>query len=374
MYSVIAMYDDLSTAQDVIQKLRDNGFGQQDIHLATYDSRAQRREPGGFFESLSRLFGGQPEEIPGTPKNVVGEITSWGVPEGDAQQYAEAVRRGATMVLVNTDDDRSDDARDIMDSAGPIDIQERAGQWQQQGWQGYDTNARPFSQSDIERERGRYAQGIQAGDETTLPVIEEELQVGKREVRRGGTRLYTRVTEHPVEETVNLRDETVSVDRRPADRPASPEDLNAFQEGTFEVTETDEEAVVGKQARVVEEVTIRKDVEQQPHTVRDTVRRTEVEAQDMGAGTRDTDFDTYEPEFRNHYQTTYSNQGYDYNQLQPAYRYGYDLGTSDQYRGRDWNEIGPRVRRDWEQNHPGDAWDEFEGAVRVGWLAATNRG
>ena len=46
------------------------------------------------------------------------------------------------------------------------------------------------------------------------------------------------------------------------------------------MTETDEEAVVAKTARVVEEVVIRKDVTEEAHTVRDTVRRTEIEVED----------------------------------------------------------------------------------------------
>ncbi len=102
------------------------------------------------------------------------------------------------------------------------------------------------------------------------------------------------VEETPVEEQVNLREETVRVDRRPVDRPVSDADTAAFQEGTFEVRETDEEAIVDKQARVVEEVVIDKDVEERTETIRDTVRRTDVDVEDLsdrtvGSEYRDTD-------------------------------------------------------------------------------------
>jgi uncharacterized protein (TIGR02271 family) len=112
-----------------------------------------------------------------------------------------------------------------------------------------------------------------------IPVTEEQLQVGKRTVQRGGVRVRTYVVETPVEEPVRLRDETVRVERRAIhpDRPASEAD---FQERTVEVTETDEEAVVAKSARVTEEVVISKDVQERTEPVRETVRRTEVEVDD----------------------------------------------------------------------------------------------
>jgi uncharacterized protein (TIGR02271 family) len=84
------------------------------------------------------------------------------------------------------------------------------------------------------------------------------------------------VVERPVEEQVRLRQEHVDVERRPVNRPVTGSE-NLFQDRTIEATERDEEAVVSKQARVVEEVVVRKDVTEEVENVRDTVRRTEVE-------------------------------------------------------------------------------------------------
>lgn len=50
--------------------------------------------------------------------------------------------------------------------------------------------------------------------ETTIPVLEEELQVGKH-AAEGEVRVHTTVTEQPVEEQVHLREERVAVERRP---------------------------------------------------------------------------------------------------------------------------------------------------------------
>jgi len=122
----------------------------------------------------------------------------------------------------------------------------------------------------------------QAG-EIKVPIVEEELRVGKREVEGGGVRVNTRVEEVPVNEQVTLRDETVDVHRKPVDREVTDTDINNFQEGTFEVRERDEEAIVAKQARVVEEVHIKKNVEERTENIQDTVRRTDVDVQELGA-------------------------------------------------------------------------------------------
>ncbi|HEY1403883.1 MAG TPA: YsnF/AvaK domain-containing protein, partial [Pyrinomonadaceae bacterium] len=104
--------------------------------------------------------------------------------------------------------------------------------------------------------------------------------VGKREVERGGVRVESRVEERPVTEEVHLREERVHVERRPVDRPVTNAD-EAFREGTLEVTERAEEAVVAKTAHVVEEVVVGKQVEEHTETVHDTLRRTDVDVQEV---------------------------------------------------------------------------------------------
>jgi uncharacterized protein (TIGR02271 family) len=192
--------------------------------------------------------------------------------------------------------------------------------------------------------------------------------VRTREVERGGVRVYSHVTEQPVEQEVHLRDERVTVERRPVDRPATERDFAAFKEGTIEVTETDEEPIVAKEARVVEEVVIDKDVREHTETIRDTVRRTEVEVEAIGKEStpRTRDFSTYEHEFRSHYDTAFAQRGSPYDRWAPAYRYGYDVATDPRYRDRDWAAIETDARRDWEQRHRG-TWEEFKEAIRYGW-------
>jgi hypothetical protein len=160
------------------------------------------------------------------------------------------------------------------------------------------------------------------------------------------------------------------------DRPATEADVAAATERTVEVTETDEEAVARKQARVVEEVVVRKDVEEHTDTVRDTVRRTEVEVEPVGAeATREArGFETYETDFRHHYTTTFASggQGQAYERWASGYRYGYELASDSRYAGRDWTAIEPEARRGWEAQQKG-TWEEFKDTVRYAWEQVRGR-
>ena len=119
-----------------------------------------------------------------------------------------------------------------------------------------------------------------ADGEIVVPVVEEELEVGKRQVQSGGARIHTNVIETPVEQSVHLREEHVTVDRHAVDRPVTAADT-AFKDQNYEVTETDEVPVVSKTARVVEEVVIGKTATDHTETVRDSVRRTDVEVEEL---------------------------------------------------------------------------------------------
>ena len=190
--------------------------------------------------------------------------------------------------------------------------------------------------------------------EARIPVIEEELQVGKREVEKGGVRVTSQVTEVPVQEQVNLREEHVTVDRRPVDRPATEADLRAAQGGVLEVTETAEEAVVAKQARVVEEIVVGKETSQHTETVQGTVLHTDVDVQQL------------DREFRSNYQTAHANRGGNYDQYAPAYRFGYELANDRRYANSDWNAVEADARRSWSSQN-GGRWDDFKEAVKYGW-------
>jgi uncharacterized protein (TIGR02271 family) len=121
---------------------------------------------------------------------------------------------------------------------------------------------------------------------TAIPVVEEQINVGKREVRGGGVRVETRTSERPVEASVDLREEHVRVERHAVDRPATAADVSQAARGaTVEVTSKKEVPVVEKAARVVEEVVVDKRVEERKQTVTGTVKRTDVRVEELDADT-----------------------------------------------------------------------------------------
>jgi uncharacterized protein (TIGR02271 family) len=296
--------------------------------------------------------------------------------EREVGHYAEAVRRGAAVVKVDVDDDaRLDEVRDALQSAGAVDIDERVESWRAEGWSDDDlatpSTAAAATNATLDRDRTTLGESS-VGDterlratgktEDVIPVVREELQVGKRAVNTGGVRVYSRTVETPVNESVQLREEHAQVERRPVDRPATAADLADLKDRTIEVRETAEQAVVQKTARVVEEVRVGKTVEQRTEQVRDTVRSTEVEVENL-AGGRSFDSDYY----RRDWQSNFASLGGTYEDYEPAYRYGYSLRDDARYAGRDWDAIEADARRDWETRYPGSAWERMKAAVRRGW-------
>jgi uncharacterized protein (TIGR02271 family) len=302
---------------------------------------------------------------------IIGALVDLGIPEESAHIYAESVRRGNVLVAAQVEDMRVEEATRIMERPGLIDIEREAESWRASGWSRFDTGDGSTDRT-IERQRTPTTRTNFANDvnDETIEVVEEEMTVGKRAVETGGVRVSSHVREVPVEEEVHLRQEHVQVERRPVNRPATPADMNAFRDETIEVSETQEQAVIGKEARVVEEVHVRKDVEEHTEKVRDNVRRTEVEVEQLGrsgrAGNGFATYEAYDPDFRTHYTTKYGNMGGTFERYQPAYRYGYTLATDERYRGRNWNEIEPEVHRAWNTQNQG-TWEDFKDAVRYSW-------
>jgi uncharacterized protein (TIGR02271 family) len=121
--------------------------------------------------------------------------------------------------------------------------------------------------------------------EERVPLVEEELRIGTREVARGGARVRTRVEEVPVAQDIELMSEVVRVASRPASRPVSEQELEAgglLRDRVIEIAQVREEAVVSKQVVVREEIVVSKTTERRVEQIHDTVRRTVVETEELG--------------------------------------------------------------------------------------------
>ena len=274
--TVIGLYDDATAAYEKIDDLLRVGIRKDQLSLAVSDETAQKAPVPRAGTDLTGPLGAGHE----SQRTLVDDLTRIGVPQNEAEAYAEGVRRGGALLAIHADDQAADRATEIMQHPSVIDLEDRTARWQESGWAGYQPGAAPYTAEEAARERQTYATAPAArGTEEKIPVVEEDVHVGKREVPRGRVRVHSHVVETPVEETVRLRDEEAHVERHATDRPVRPGD-EAFRDRTVEVTETDEEAMVNKEARVVEEVAVSKEAKEREETVRDTVRRTEVDVED----------------------------------------------------------------------------------------------
>ena len=246
---IVGLFDDRSDADSVVKELKDAGFSGGDIHTDHHGDAGR-----GFVDKL----------------------TDHGVPDKHAHYYAEGVRRGGSLVRVESDDDHYQKALTIMKSHGAVDINKRASYYEKQGFQSHDEDAAHYSQDEVRADRERYD-----NEKGTLDVIEEEVHVGKEKVDTGGVRIFTRVTETPVEKDVNLREEHVDVERHKVDRPANAADIDSMKEGDITVRETAERAVVSKEARVTEEVEVNKRVDEHTEHISETERKRDVEVEKL---------------------------------------------------------------------------------------------
>ncbi|WP_254368070.1 YsnF/AvaK domain-containing protein [Paracoccus sp. Z118] len=251
--SLTAMFDTRADADRAVQRLKEAGIadvvltGEENGGYSVETAPSVTDRDRGFFESIGDFF----------------------FPDEDRYTYAEGLNRGGFLITVsNVPSALYDRALDILDDEGAVDLDARENEWRAQGWTGYEGSA--------------YAAGAGAAAATAttdehIDVVEERINIAKRETDAGRVRVRSYVREIPVEEDVTLRSETVNIERRPVDRAAG---ADAFEEQTLEAREYRETPVVSKEARVVEEIDLNKNVDTRTETVRDTVRKTEVEIDD----------------------------------------------------------------------------------------------
>jgi uncharacterized protein (TIGR02271 family) len=227
---------------------------------------------------------------------LIGGLTEWGMSDEEAHGYAEGVRRGGTLVTARVEDAQIDTAVQILDADGTVDMNERTQGWRREGWQGtFGMGDRPTGTDSLagaaggrpvteSQQRGMPQSGT-SRTEGSIPIVEEQLNVGKRKVTSGRVRVHTRVTSQPAEASVRLHDEKVRIERTPVNQPLTGAGMP--QERTIEEIETREVPVVEKSGRVVEEVRVTKQGRDHTETIRDNVKKTEVEVED----TRGTEAD-----------------------------------------------------------------------------------
>jgi hypothetical protein len=292
--TVVGVFDRYESARHAATLLQDSGFGADAVHVtdATSDDAALAPEHGsrGMMETIRSFFA----EVFGSGRDSDDHIS----------EYAEAVRRGGAVVKVDVEDEpRVDMARQVLQAAGAVNIDERAAEWREQGWSGR------MDEDEFERTRDDGALGTHAS-------------AGSSSVPSDAGTIGMPASATPGTARSGTRSDTAARGLGAAGDEAIPE--------------VREELAVGQRTQSGGGVRV------YPHT-------------DSGA------------RFRDDWERNYGALGGSYEDYEPAYRYGDALSGDSRYAGRRWDDIEPDVRSDWERQYPGSAWERFKAAVRHGW-------
>jgi uncharacterized protein (TIGR02271 family) len=253
---VVTLFDTADHAQAAKANLQHAGFDADNISIVSGQelprSANALREPGLWH----RLFGGDIEEH-------------------EATVYAKAVESGGVVLTLRAATDDVPKAMGILNQHNLVDVKDRAVDVGIISKASAATIAAPAA---VVAAMPAKPVVSDLGKDQVLRLAEEHLEVGKRLVEQGTTRIRRFVTEKPVEARVTLHEEHAEVVRRAISDPNYVKDID-WSDSTIEVLETSEQAVVSKSARIAEEVVVGKTGSDRVETVRDTVRRQQVEVE-----------------------------------------------------------------------------------------------
>lgn len=312
MQTVVGLFRSVSEANQVRQALINQGYNGGDVTVidqsesdyqsgnygaSDYSSNSFGTGAGSGVSGLTGDNAGITGEGRSTSANYGGTATATGTQETGVgakikhffeglsghdehthNQYTQGVSGGGALVAVKVNENEVDRAAEVLRQNGASDIEGDDASSYNAG----STTRTGASDYSATGTTGRTGDANVVGEQV-IPVVQEELVVGKRQVERGGVRVYAHVVSEAVSESVNLHDERVLVDRRAVDRPATDADFT--NAGPIEVRAMGEEAVVGKTGRVVEEVVVGKTASDRTETVQDSVRHTEVDVEPVSADT-----------------------------------------------------------------------------------------
>jgi uncharacterized membrane protein len=193
--TVVALFDDFATSQRVVEDLVDARYSRDDISLVANDAAGEYTQyvgvenmtagQGAGFGAIigtltglgvalipgvgpvlaagplaAALFAGVGAAVGAATGGLVAGLVDLGVPEDDAEYYAEGVRRGGTLVIVHTTPAAAQRVEDIFNLHDPVNIEHRTDEYRKAGWSGYDSTAQPYTPDQVTEERQRYRAGL----------------------------------------------------------------------------------------------------------------------------------------------------------------------------------------------------------------------
>ena len=361
MKTIIGLYDNISNIDRLLEPLMRDGIDADHVEVVTSPGMQKKFKERSQFSNLAH---------DAKKGKLHTELAHRGVPTADAYFFEQGVEQGNTLVILEVDDDRAPRILQQMKNGDA-----RMGQSQTDGRQ---MEQRTTEEPAMQARRGAATRDQRMDGEDIaqrIPVIEEELHVGKKVRDTGGIHVERTVQNKPVHESVDLMEEHVEVNRHSANRSATNEDLmGAFEEGSFDLREQKEELIVEKEPRVVEEVEIRKSVEHRQQAVDETLRRVDVNIQELNRqAPQDMRYEALSKGYRKHFETNYGSQGQRFEDFEPAYRFGHAHALRDDWRSHDFQTVSPHLKADYEKGSGQGAWERGRGAIEHAWNDVRSR-
>jgi len=291
---------------------------------------------------------------------VIGALTDVGVPEEEAHYYAEGVSRGGVLVTVHAADDLAERAASVLATHHPIDLPRRVQEWRQSGWSRFDADGEPA-----------FLAHSTAASTHTPDTVHDTKERKNRPLflQAEHTRTPDKAYDSKAHTVVTAVHQTREPERTPTHDTAQETTIPVVEEA-LQVGKRQTERDVHVRTTGTETP-----AEEHTETVRDTVRRTDVQVDQTGTAPQKDikGFEVYDADFRRHYEIAFATtSGSTYGHYLPAYRYGYTLATDKRYTGRDWTMIEPEARRAWEEGHAG-TWEQFKDEIRHAWDTVSGR-
>ena len=266
--TLVAVYDTAAHADAAVKALKAAGFHESDISV--FDD--ERLKAGKKTLSAGVKEAGLWHRLFGTD-----------VYQHEASIYGQTVEDGGVVISVRVPDSEVAHATAVLDIHRPADVHDRA------VTQGVAPAAHVETiQEKIEAvplaavQKVAVSPKLAAAQPDVLRLAEEQLQVGKEMAETGRTRVRRFVTEKDVAADVTLHEEHAEVIRKAISDSKFVGDIDWADE-EIEVVETAEHAVAKKTAKIVEEVALRKIGSDHVETIRDKLRRQQVEIERLDA-------------------------------------------------------------------------------------------
>jgi uncharacterized protein (TIGR02271 family) len=271
---VVAVFDTSEHAQTAVNALKAAGFSADDISVMSNDTLddkgAKIATATGFWH---RLFGSD-------------------VDLHEAKVYGNTVGKGGSVVSLRAPETMVKKAVDILHTHSPVDVNQRAARLGIIAAAAAPAGAVSQAAAKVSTAASNLAQTVKGTapaartgkDDDVIRLAEEQMEVGKRQIETGMTRVRRFVIEKAVEANVTLHEEHAAIARRAITDKNYIQDVD-WSDRTVEVRETAETPVVSKSSRIVEEVVVGKEGSDRVETVKDKVRRQQVEIEKQPTST-----------------------------------------------------------------------------------------